>query len=621
MWEDRQVPVTQTVNGQPVETYGTRKILWQYSNLDPNKRWEVPQTVDTVDPTSPMYNARSAYAKTLHRDGVTWGDVPADTQDRHVKLAHNNEAITCQVCHSSWATSCFGCHLPMKANMRVPLNKFEGITDRNFTTYNPQVVRDDVFMLGIDGTVKNHRMAVLRSSSAVVVSSQNANREWSYSQQQTVSAEGYSGQAFNPHFPHTTSGVGTTKGCTDCHMSAQRDNNAWMTQLLGFGTGTVNFFGRYAWVGAGKEGIRSVVWTEPEEPQAAIGSHLHKLAYPKELRGTSSPGGGKLGTVYEHRCHRLPRPDAARGVPLHRQRQRRVPGVRHRATSTTKRFSERFNTSPVSPHRSRTCTSRPEGIATVPRAPEHPRPRPDCGTHLPENEETPIPLYYGSIYGTDTVEGLVESSGWPRSSTGQPDKSGFCTRTQRSIRMACSMVRRDVRSRRRRAPLHHESAGPVGGQTWNTRMQARSSRAITAASALKNPRAVAIQFQYAFVTDDEGLKIFSLADPDHPAPISGARVPLADAHRLYLARTYCYVADGRDGLAIIDIERPEHPHVAEMYTADGRLDDVQDVKIGSVSQSMFALVADGKKRLPRHPDDLAGERARERGVQPEARAS
>lgn len=90
----------------------------------------------------------------------------------------------------------------MKANQRVSLNKFEGVLNRNFTTYNPQVVRDDVFMLGIDGTVKKNRLAVIRSSSAVVVGSQNQNREWVYSQAQTVSAEGHSGQAFNPHFPH-----------------------------------------------------------------------------------------------------------------------------------------------------------------------------------------------------------------------------------------------------------------------------------------------------------------------------------------------------------------------------------------------------------------------------------
>src|SRR5213078_5312974 len=172
-----------------------------------------------------------------------------------------NSNISCQICHSSWATSCFGCHLPMRANQRTPLNKYEGTTTRNFTSYNPQVVRDDVFQLGIDATYKDHRLAVIRSSSAVIVGSQNANREWVYSQQQTVSAEGYSGQAFNPHFAHTTSSVGTTKNCTDCHLSKDNDNNAIMTQLLGLGTGTVNFFGRYAYIREGKEGLHAVVWT------------------------------------------------------------------------------------------------------------------------------------------------------------------------------------------------------------------------------------------------------------------------------------------------------------------------------------------------------------------------
>ena len=152
-----------------------------------------------------------------------------------------------------------------------------------------------------------------------------------------------------------------------------------------------------------------------------------------------------------------------------------------------------------------------------------------------------------------------------------------------------------------RDPMHPKLAGHYGGEF------------------LRNPRAVAIQFQYAFVTDDEGLKIFSLTDPDHPAPIPGARVPLADAHKLYLARTYCYVADGKDGLAIIDIERPDHPHVAEMYDRRGsagrragredRLGQPVDVRPGRRRQ----------ERLPRRPDDLARERARERRVQPEAR--
>ena len=224
--------------------------------------------------------------------------MPDSPQECARNLAHADENFDCQICHTSWATSCFGCHLSMKANQHVPQNKYEGTTERNYITYNPQVVRDDVFQLGIDGTVKKHRMAVLRSSSAVVVSSQNGNREWVYSNEQTVSAEGYSGQAYNPHFAHTTSGKGTTKTCTDCHLSAANDNNAWITSLLGFGTGTVNFFGRYAWVG-GEEALHAVVWTEADEPQAAIGSTLQKLAYPRDYAEHLARH-SQLPEAYEH---------------------------------------------------------------------------------------------------------------------------------------------------------------------------------------------------------------------------------------------------------------------------------------------------------------------------------
>src|SRR5260370_15613727 len=120
--------------------------------MAPDVRWEVPQTIDVIDPTSKHYNVKARYAKTVQRDGVTWGEGIADPAHEKAKLAHSNQKMDCQICHTSWATSCFGCHLSMKANQRVPLNKYEGVIDRNFTTYNPQVVRDDVFMLGIDGT-------------------------------------------------------------------------------------------------------------------------------------------------------------------------------------------------------------------------------------------------------------------------------------------------------------------------------------------------------------------------------------------------------------------------------------------------------------------------------------
>ena len=113
----------------------------------------------------------------------------------------------------------------------------------------------------------------------------------------------------------------------------------------------------------------------------------------------------------------------------------------------------------------------------------------------------------------------------------------------------------------------------------------------------KNPRAVGVQFRYAFVTDDDGFKVVDITDPTKPKLIPGATVPLKHAQRFYLARTYAYVADGEDGLAFIDITNPEKPKLERLYTADGALNDVRAVQIGSISASEFALVADGKNGL------------------------
>jgi hypothetical protein len=110
---------------------------------------------------------------------------------------------------------------------------------------------------------------------------------------------------------------------------------------------------------------------------------------------------------------------------------------------------------------------------------------------------------------------------------------------------------------------------------------------------LKNPRAVGVQFRYGFVTDDEGFKVVDLSEPTKPKLIPGAFVPLKNAQRFYLARTYAYVADGADGLAFIDISNPEKPKLERLYNADGKLNDTRAIQIGSVNASEFALVADG----------------------------
>jgi hypothetical protein len=571
--------------------------LYQQSTMAPDVRWEIPQTIDTVDPLSSHYNPKSAYAKTLRRDGKTWGGViepggatTADSKsiaDARYNLAHSNSAMDCQICHTSWATSCFGCHLPMKANQRVPLNKFEGVMDRNYTTYNPQVVRDDVFMLGIDGTVKKNRMAVIRSSSAVVVSSQNANREWVYSQAQTFSAEGYSGQAFNPHFAHTTSSVGTTKNCTDCHLSKNNDNNAWMTQLLGFGTGTVNFFGRYAYVGQGREGLHAVVWTEPDEPQAAIGSHLHQIAYPDNYRKHLAAG-SILKEAHEHSGHDI-QDLVLRGEYLYTANGPGGFEVFDVANIDQKGFSERIVSAPVSPlgQRTRVNTKDATSVALPSTLALDP-----ARVRIPDNEEQPIDMFYAFVYVSDRQEGLVGSN-VATLVDGNPDNN---------------FLKRDVT---------YNPDGALTGATFVTaaghRLYMTTPRGLFVIDCtdpmnpklagqytgdfLRNPHCVSIQFRYAFVTDSEGLKVLDITDPYRPEPVRGAVVGLRNPGRLYVARTYAYIANGAEGLAIIDVENPERPRLDQMFNADGELNDARAVQIGSVNASQFALVADGRNGL------------------------
>jgi hypothetical protein len=582
-----------------------RDRLIQYSSMRQDMKWEIPMTKDTVDPfNEKFYNPKSLYAKTLHRDGTTFGvtKLPTTSAECKAKLAHANENFDCQVCHTSWATSCFGCHLPMKANQRVQQNKFEGVVDRNFTTYNPQVVRDDVFQLGIDGTVKKHRVAVIRSSSAVVVGSQNQNREWVYSQQQTVSGEGYSGQAYNPHFAHTTSGVGTTKECTDCHLSERNDNNAWMASLLGFGTGSVNFFGRYAWVGGEKE-LHGIIWTESDEPQAPIGSSFQSKAYPRNFQEHLNNGRilsgadrrGKDGAAFEHHAHEI-NDLTLRGEYLYTANGAGGLEVFDVANIDQKGFSERFLTSPVSPLGQRTYVRSP--FATSVAMPSTLLNDP-YRTHLEANEEQPIHTMYGYVYVTDLEKGLF------------------------IVNTAALMDGNPENNFLYRAKLKDENGEPIGeyfnpggrltGATFAVcaghHLYITTPRGLAvvdidkpeqprlvgelADGFLNNPKCISVQFRYAFITDADGLKVVDITNPIRPRSIRGAAVRLADPHKLYVARTYAYVADGREGLAIIDVQNPEAPRLTMKFDADGRLNDARAVQIGSVAASMYALVADG----------------------------
>jgi len=572
----------QTPFGDPrfVPARGARTTVIQRSMTAKGVQWQVPQVIDSVTVGNPRYNEKSAWAKLVQKDGRTWG--PAGGEN----LAHQDSKMTCYTCHSSWVTSCFGCHLSQRANEKRPMLHNEGIDTRNWTSYNFQVLRDDVFMLGIDGTVTGNRIAPVRSSSAVVVSSEDINRQKVYFQQQTISAEGYAGQAFNTHVPHTVRGR-ETKTCTDCHVSAAGDNNAALAQLVLQGTNFVNFMGRFVYVATGKGGIDAVAVTEREEPQAVIGSDLHKMAYPDEYAAHERNGRELKSAVHHGSSEALS--VQQRGEYVYIADGSGGFRVFDIAQVNQKGFSEKIVTAPVSPigqdtnvkTRFATAVAAPTTLGVDP-----------VRTHAAENQEQPIAAVYAYIYITDRDEGLVVSTAAPLLD-GNP-RNNFLKRAAAFnpggllngavnltlagnyayIVCAKGLVVVDLTN-----PVQPKVAGQID------------------APAIRDPKAVAVQFRYAFVTDAEGLKIVDVTNPARPRLVQNSTVRIDSANGLYVARTYAYVASGSKGLTIVDIEKPEQPRIDQTFDAGGAMNDARDVKVAMTNASVFAYVADGRNGL------------------------
>jgi hypothetical protein len=470
---------------------------------------------------------------------------------------------------------------------------------RNYVSYNFQTLRDDVFMLGRDGDVTGNKINPTRSSCAIHVSSYNNNRESIYVQQPTISAEGLSGVAFSSNVPHTVRGRGETKLCTDCHVSIHNDNNAIMGQLLMHGTGYVNFIGRYCWVGAGEEGFFGVVVTERDEPQAVIGSYLHKLAFPDYYDKHVHKHHGLLQHAHEH-----PGKDISEQL-LHPFQKVEVHNVQARgeylfaacgkaglrvfdiAFIDDKAFSERITTAPVSPWGQkfvvRTADARYVALPTT-------MPVDPARTHTAANKEPHIHPLYCYAYVADEHEGLIlvnvntAVDGIPtnnflhRALTYNPGGllagAHFIHIVGTYAYVLCEkglvVVCLDD-------PLHPQVT------------------AVLDEKVLKKPKALATQFRYAFVCEKEGVAVLDITDLAHPRPVSGFK--LKEAHNIYVARTYAYVAAGKAGLVILDIENPEKPKLDQIFNADGCINDCRDVKLGITYVSEFAYLADGKNGL------------------------
>jgi hypothetical protein len=602
------------------------RVLIQRSIVDPNLEWRVSLVKDSVDRSNPKFNMKAARAKLVGVQGtkINWGPGIAKA-DR----AHGDDKMTCFTCHLSWSTSCGGCHLPIEANWKTKRNHYDDKETRNFATYNPQVARDDMFHLGRHGFAKpgepdadgNARGIIVpvRSTSALVLSSTNVNRERIYIQQPPISAGGYSSQAFAPHFPHTVRTT-ETKTCSDCHVSDKDDNNAIMAQTLLLGTNYVNFLGLHAWTGL-EGGIQATRVTEWEEPQAVIGSYLHRYAYPdwyklhvdQNKRELINWTRGKIfneklsgETQHTEQFYKITQntSGAAQCIQLRGEYLFVAEGkggfrAYDVASIANKGFSERIIRAPFSPLGQDTQVDSPNAtcVALATTQPISVKRNDDMSkmmvapdtSLLQANKEQRMHDIYRYAVVSDSVEGLILVD-IDTLADGEFRNNFF----KRAVTFNPDGVLKGAR--------HVTLAGSIAYVTTDYGLAVVDltdplKPVLTASLPLKDARASAVQFRYLWVTDAEGLKLFDITDLRAPIAKPDATVPMANARKIYLARTYAYVAAKAEGLVIVNIKKPESPVVYARETFGGQLNDAEDVVVASTNASAFAYVADGRNGL------------------------
>src|SRR5438105_5486431 len=320
-----------------------------------------------------------------------------------------------------------------------------------------------------------------------------------------------------------------------------------MAQVLLQGTNFVNFMGRYVYVAA-DDSLDAVVATERTEPQAVIGSTLHKIAFPSNYQKFVS-GGRELREGYEHKGNPRALSVQLRGEYAYVAAGEGGLRVYDVAQIDQKGFSERITTAPVSRFgqklwvktRYATAVAAPSTLAVDPArwrmTADGKMVSPDEARKLPReqllNEEQPIHPLYAYLYVVDKFEGLI-------------------------VVNAATLLDGDPLNNYLKRQLDESkypngAFNPGGALTGANNITIAGTKAyITTDRELvvvglddpvnpkiinrigfNHPCAIAIQFRYGFVVDDDGLKVIDVTASQVPHVIDGASVKLADARDGY----------------------------------------------------------------------------------------
>ena len=587
--------------------------VYQRSKMEPGLEWQVKQVADVVDPNKPEYNPKAAYAKLIRADGSF------KFAGFEGNLAHSYNKIECTACHSSWQTTCSGCHLPLDLNVKSRDKHYENQFSRGYAPYYGQLVRTDTFFLGIGTTNHGNKVTPFRPASAVVVSAYDRNRNSVVHQQPLISSPGFANEAMTPHPPHTVR-TKETRQCTDCHLSKTGDNNARLAVSLGFGANALTFMGTYVYLAEQGRGITGVRVTDGREPQPVIGSNFHKVLCAERYEKSEAAerrvkaaygctesfekfeaGGRHLRTAYSRHAPRV-QSVATRGEYLLAAEGPAGLKLYDIANINNKSVAQRIVQAVNSPLGERTVVpTRNATFVYLPVSlPVHvggDKPVLDrlaslAGIRRMNNEQPFHDLYRYALL-TDSEEGLILVD-IDTLSDGDPENN----RLSRAVTFNPEGKLAGARMVKTLGNYAYVVSEQTGLSVVDLSVPL-APRLVYQSSpgALNGARAIELQLQYAFVLDRDGIKVLEVSDREKPRPLPEATVRLADARGITLSRSYAYIAAGKDGLVIVDIEHPEQPAVLQYNKADVPLDDSYDVAVAATNVSFFAYVADGRNGL------------------------
>ena len=330
-----------------------------------------------------------------------------------------NDEMACFTCHLSWTTSCGGCHLPIEANWKTERHHYEGGDDAQLRDLQPA------------GRARRHVPARPRTARSRATSSRRSRSSLG------------AGAVVDQHQPRAhlraaAADLGVrlfepgVLAALPAHRAHDRDQDLHRLPRLGGRTTTTRSW-RSSCCSAPTSSISSATMpgsarssdieavrvTEWDEPQAVIGSYLHRYAYPDYYTAASRQrpraAARRTATTRTTRsCLQL------RGEYLYVAEGAGGMRVYDVASIANKGISERIITAPFSPLGQDTHIASTE--RDLRRAADQPadqsaaqrrrqrdaRSRERFGEVMREdNEEQPMHPIYNYAFITDAEEGLI----------------------------------------------------------------------------------------------------------------------------------------------------------------------------------------------------------------------